>query len=350
MHKDAPSSLQPISTTPAKIWRIVSMLLIGGGVLLMGWGGWLLLERQIEANKPPPAPIVSSLDRLPTDTPAPTPEPTALPTETPATSATPIRVTATRFQSQSLTPGPTNTPPPSATPTLKAVPSPLNLAAEDDTLSPFESALVETTSPLESASTATSVAATSEADISPPPVTTSAAAAAETAPMESLPDVTAPGSSVVDAPPAPVNRLVAESIGLDTPVVEVGWQTVTQNAAEVNVWSVAEFAAGWHKNSTLPGREGNIVFSGHHNIKGEVFRYIVDLEIGDSLTLYMGEQMFNYVIEDKFIVKDKGEPEEVRIANARWIGPFEDERVTMVTCWPYNNNTHRVIVIAKPIE
>jgi sortase A len=40
--------------------------------------------------------------------------------------------------------------------------------------------------------------------------------------------------------------------------------------------------------------------------------------------------------------------EEKRLENARWIGPFPDERLTLVTCWPYTNNTHRVIVIAKP--
>jgi LPXTG-site transpeptidase (sortase) family protein len=40
----------------------------------------------------------------------------------------------------------------------------------------------------------------------------------------------------------------------------------------------------------------------------------------------------------------------VRQANARWIGPFNDERLTLVTCWPYTNNTHRVIVVAKPVD
>ena len=91
------------------------------------------------------------------------------------------------------------------------------------------------------------------------------------------------------------------------------------------------------------------MLSGHHNILGEVFRYTVDLEPGDMVTLYVGEQPYQYRVEDKFIVKDKGEPEEVRKANAQWIGPFSDQRLTMITCWPYNNNTHRVIVVAKPV-
>ncbi len=122
-----------------------------------------------------------------------------------------------------------------------------------------------------------------------------------------------------------------------------------QNGQPVNVWIVADYAAGWHQNSLLPGQGGNIVLSGHHNIKGEVFRYIVDLEPGAIISLYQADQRYDYAVADKFIVKDKGEPEAVRRENAKWIGPFNDERLTLITCWPYTNNTHRVIVIAKPV-
>ncbi|PKO21803.1 MAG: hypothetical protein CVU38_12900, partial [Chloroflexi bacterium HGW-Chloroflexi-1] len=54
----------------------------------------------------------------------------------------------------------------------------------------------------------------------------------------------------------------------------------------VSEWDVASYAAGWHKNSARPGEIGNVVLSGHHNIEGEVFRYVVDLEPGDKITLY----------------------------------------------------------------
>ena len=110
---------------------------------------------------------------------------------------------------------------------------------------------------------------------------------------------------------------------------------------------VQEVASGVYM---LTGRGGNIVLSGHNNIKGEVFRYLEDLEPGDTITLYTGNQPYEYAVADKFILKDKGEPEAVRRANARWIGPFNEERVTLVTCWPYTNNTYRLIVIAHPIS
>jgi sortase A len=152
-------------------------------------------------------------------------------------------------------------------------------------------------------------------------------------------------------PPAqsPPARIVAGTIGLDSEVVVVGWHKEAMNGQEMSVWDVADYAAGWHKNSALPGHEGNIVLSGHHNIMGEVFRYIVDLEPGDFITLYADDRPYFYKVESKFIVKDKGEPNEVRYQNARWIGPFTDQRLTLIACWPYTNNTHRVIVIAKPV-
>ena len=147
---------------------------------------------------------------------------------------------------------------------------------------------------------------------------------------------------------SPPTRIVAPAIGLDASVVPVGWKEITQDGKKVSVWEVAEYAAGWHKNSALPGQGGNIVLSGHHNIKGEVFRYLVDLKPGDAVTLYADGRPYTYTVEARLVVPDKGEPEAVRLENARWIGPFPDERLTLVTCWPYTNNTHRVIVIAKP--
>ncbi len=146
----------------------------------------------------------------------------------------------------------------------------------------------------------------------------------------------------------PPTRIVAPAIDLDSEIVPVGWKQVVQSSQLTSVGEVAEFAAGWHQNSALPGGPGNIVLSGHHNVKGEVFRYLVDLNPGDTITLYIDDQAQTYAVESRFVLRDKGAPDEQRRENARWIGSFPDERLTLVTCWPYTNNTHRVIVVAKP--
>jgi sortase A len=54
-------------------------------------------------------------------------------------------------------------------------------------------------------------------------------------------------------------------------------------------------------------------------------------------------------VQDKFIVKEVGVSLAQRRQNAQWIAPTRDERLTLVTCWPPDGNTYRVIVVAKPI-
>ena len=145
---------------------------------------------------------------------------------------------------------------------------------------------------------------------------------------------------------APPDRIVSPAIGLDAPVVPVGW-TVTDEGA---VWDAADYAAGWHQGSAYPGHVGNTVLSGHHNIEGKVFRYLIDLEPDDEVFLYVGDTAYRYVVTEKHLFEEKGKPEAVRRANAQWIAPSDDERVTLVTCWPYTSNTHRLIIVAKRIR
>jgi sortase A len=144
-------------------------------------------------------------------------------------------------------------------------------------------------------------------------------------------------------------RLIIDSVGIDSEIAPVGWQVVQQGEQEYSIWQVADFAVGWHRTTAPLGQPGNTVMAGHHNVNGEVFRDLVNVEMGDKVTLYSGDKKYDYIVELKTIVKEKGEPVDVRRRNAQWIGPTTDERVTFVTCWPYTNNTHRVIVVAKPL-
>ncbi len=159
----------------------------------------------------------------------------------------------------------------------------------------------------------------------------------------------APPASRPAAPDVPI-RLVIPAVNIDSTVVPVGWNIVEQNGRQYSIWQVADYAVGWHETSALVGEPGNTVLAGHHNINGEVFRDLVNVEVGDTVEIYTADGVFTYTVELKTIVKEKGEPLEVRQKNAEWIAPTTDERVTMVTCWPYTNNTHRVIVVAKPVK
>jgi sortase A len=171
-----------------------------------------------------------------------------------------------------------------------------------------------------------------------------------TATPEPVPPPPAPAPNPVPASGDGVpTRLIVESVGIDTKVIPVGWQVVEQNGHQFSIWQVADYAAGWHETTAHLGQPGNTVMAGHHNVNGEVFRDLVNVEVGDKVTVYAGDQKFDYVVDLKTIVKEKGEPIEVRQRNAQWIASTTDERLTLVTCWPYTNNTHRVIVVAKPL-
>lgn len=178
-------------------------------------------------------------------------------------------------------------------------------------------------------------------------------------PQSSAPEVAVQPPPQPAAPPAdpsevplPENlptHLVINSVGIDSEVVPVGWSIIQKDGFEYSIWQVADYAVGWHKTSAPLGQPGNTVMAGHHNVNGEVFRDLVNVEVGDRVTLYSGNQKYDYIVDLKTIVKEKGEPVEARKRNAQWIAPTNDERLTLVTCWPYTNNTHRVIVIARPV-
>lgn len=169
-------------------------------------------------------------------------------------------------------------------------------------------------------------------------------------PPTPTPTVTATPTITPTPTPRPIVRIVAPAIKLDAPVVEVGWVLVEKDGQMRSEWETASYAAGHHKNSAYPGQGGNIVLSGHHNIEGEVFRYLVDLQAGDLITLYTedgGE--FTYHVVEKLILPEASATEEQRRANAQYIAPTDEERLTLVTCWPYWTNTHRLIIVAKPL-
>jgi len=151
--------------------------------------------------------------------------------------------------------------------------------------------------------------------------------------------------SVADSPPT---RIRIPKIRVDADVVEVGYEVRQENGRAVTVWKVADFAAGFHRGSAYPGHVGNTVIAGHNNIRGRVFRYLLNLQSGDDVYLYVGEQVFHYTVSQVLLVKETGMTEEIQRENARWIEPTEDERLTLVGCWPFIKPDHRVIVIAHP--
>lgn len=157
-----------------------------------------------------------------------------------------------------------------------------------------------------------------------------------------------PSREGVFVPSAP-GRLIIPAIGLEVPVETVGWSVVVQNGQQVSMWDVPNSrAAGWLETSAQIGQPGNTVLDGHHNVFGEVFRDLVNLKEGDSIQIQTANGIRNYIVSIMTILPERDQPLDVRIENAKWIQPTDDERLTLVTCWPYTDNSHRLIVVATP--
>ncbi|HNR01071.1 MAG TPA: sortase [Anaerolineaceae bacterium] len=147
------------------------------------------------------------------------------------------------------------------------------------------------------------------------------------------------------------DRIVISAIELDAPVISADFDRADVDGITFGQWQApTEYAAGWHPDSALLGEEGNTVINGHHNLHGEVFKNLLDLEIGDTVDIYAKDQRMSFVVANKLIVPELYADLETRKQNARWLGTSEDVRLTLITCWPENTNTHRLILVARPLE
>jgi sortase A len=301
------------------------------------WEFMLNAPPEALAQALPTAPVLV-LTVTPTPTPWAGPPPTLTPTATKPPTPTATRVVPLpEILPETLNP---DDPVPVIVHTAEEV-AELNNPAEPDQIDPVSIDIQPTPTPV----------ALQEV---PPPVEPPAEAPA---PVPATPTPAPP--PVVANPPIPGDnpgidlliptRLIIESVGIDSKIIPVGWNVISRDGQEYSIWEVADYAVGWHKTSAILGQPGNTVMAGHHNVNGEVFRDLVNVEVGDKVVVYANDKVFEYRIDLKTIVKEKGEPVEVRRRNAQWIAPTDDERITLVTCWPYTNNTHRVIVVLKPL-
>jgi sortase A len=147
------------------------------------------------------------------------------------------------------------------------------------------------------------------------------------------PDYLAP--QIVAAPDEPTDlrpqRLVVPTISVDTSVVEV----FVQDGA----WQVADYAAGYHHGTALPGKTGNTVLAGHAGIRGSVFRDLGQLQIGDAILVEAGGWQYGYRVR----AVERVGPLQIEV-----MAPTPTAVLTLITCTAWD--TQRLIVIADLVE
>ncbi|NDJ54468.1 MAG: sortase [Chloroflexi bacterium] len=122
-------------------------------------------------------------------------------------------------------------------------------------------------------------------------------------------------------------RVEVPSISVDAPIVYGdGWEQLKQGV-------------GQHVGTGNPGQNsGNVVLSAHNDIFGEIFRYLDQLQTGDEIIVHTSaNESFTYVVDHWRIV----EPTEVSV-----LQPTTDPTVTLISCYPYLDNSQRIVVVA----
>ncbi len=139
----------------------------------------------------------------------------------------------------------------------------------------------------------------------------------------------APAQPVPAPAAAPPRRIVIPSINVDAPVT-AGTD-----------WESLKYRVGHHPGTANPGQRGNMVLAAHNDVYGEIFRYLPDVPLGEIVTVYAGEQVYRYRITDRRIIL----PNQVEV-----MLPTTGPTLTLISCYPYLIDTHRIVLFGELME
>jgi len=133
-------------------------------------------------------------------------------------------------------------------------------------------------------------------------------------------------------------------------VVTVGWHPAEASDPQAGFaeWDSPGAAVGWVVTSALPDTAGNVILYGHNNMYGSVFRDLWKLKPGDAATLQTGQGTRQYLVDRVLLLPMLNANSAQRQAYLAYLEQTDEPRLTLISCWPPESNTHRVVAIAYP--
>jgi sortase A len=111
-------------------------------------------------------------------------------------------------------------------------------------------------------------------------------------------------------------------------------QTIVQGVD----WDALRLGIGQLTNGTNPDADdGNIVLAAHDDIYGEYFRHLDQLAPGDQFQIQTRSRVYTYTVTGSEIV----DPTDVHVMDKRG-----GSTATLISCYPYQVNSHRIVVYA----
>lgn len=125
--------------------------------------------------------------------------------------------------------------------------------------------------------------------------------------------------------PEQARRIEIPAIGVDSTIVQgVDWDQLKKGVGQLI-------------GSAQPGDEGNLVLAAHNDIFGEIFRNLDKLAPGDEIIISTERNVYRYIVRKIDVVK----PTDVEV-----MAPTEHAQTTLISCYPYQINTERIVVFA----
>jgi sortase A len=144
------------------------------------------------------------------------------------------------------------------------------------------------------------------------------------------------------------SQWIAPNISRPPPTAETAL-TLTIPALNLNQaivqgvdWAALQQGVGQLVNGVNPGDPiGNVVLAAHNDIYGQIFRHLDQLEPGDQFQIQTQSNSYTYTVTEIRIV----EPTDVSVLASRGTAT-----ATLISCYPYQVNTQRIIVFADRVN
>jgi LPXTG-site transpeptidase (sortase) family protein len=137
-------------------------------------------------------------------------------------------------------------------------------------------------------------------------------------------------------------------INLEAPIIAL--TPVQREVAGTTVFRLPvpnSYSVAWDARSSQPGFAGNTILTGHNNFYGGVFQSLDDLGYGAEIAVWSEFGVFTYRVSAIEYVIEDDQPLDIRLQNAQWLNSSTDDRLTLITCWPHDTSSHRLIIVAR---
>ncbi len=107
-------------------------------------------------------------------------------------------------------------------------------------------------------------------------------------------------------------------------------------------WEALKQGVGQVPNGTNPGDDyGNVAFAAHNDIYGKLFEHLDLLQPGDTFQIQTKTTIYTYTVTEQRIVA----PNEVDV-----LQPRQGATATLISCYPYQVDNQRIVILADRVN